>query len=58
VSKTYPLEQTGQAAYEVHRNAHQGKVGVRCLAPTDGLGVRDTELRTRHETAINRFRGH
>ena len=33
VSKTYPLEQTGQAAYEVHRNAHQGKVGVRCLAP-------------------------
>jgi crotonyl-CoA reductase len=52
------LAQTGQAAYEVHRNAHQGKVGVRCLAPTDGLGVRDTELRARHETAINRFRGH
>ncbi len=32
VSRTYPLERTGQAAYEVHRNAHQGKVGVRCLA--------------------------
>ncbi|WP_328655499.1 crotonyl-CoA carboxylase/reductase [Micromonospora sp. NBC_00330] len=58
VSRTYPLEQTGQAAYEVHRNAHQGKVGVRCLAPTDGLGVRDGELRARHEDAINRFRGH
>ena len=58
VSRTYPLEQTGQAAYEVHRNAHQGKVGVRCLAPSDGLGVRDGELRSRHETAINRFRGH
>ncbi len=53
----YPLEQTGQAAYEVHRNAHQGKVGVRCLAPADGLGVRDSELRARHETTINRFRG-
>ncbi|GAA2698891.1 crotonyl-CoA carboxylase/reductase [Micromonospora olivasterospora] len=57
VSRTYPLEQTGQAAYEVHRNLHQGKVGVRCLAPADGLGVRDPELRARHEDAINRFRG-
>ncbi|MFB9239238.1 crotonyl-CoA carboxylase/reductase [Plantactinospora siamensis] len=58
VSRSYPLERTGQAAYEVHRNAHQGKVGVRCLAPRDGLGVRDPEFRARHETAINRFRGH
>jgi len=57
LSRTYPLEQTGQAAYEVHRNAHQGKVGVLCLAPEDGLGVRDGALRARHETAINRFRG-
>jgi crotonyl-CoA reductase len=57
LSKTYPLEQTGQAAYEVHRNAHQGKVGVLCLAPADGLGVRDAELRARHEAEINRFRG-
>ncbi|HEX5596905.1 MAG TPA: crotonyl-CoA carboxylase/reductase [Micromonosporaceae bacterium] len=57
VSRTYPLEQTGQAAYEVHRNMHQGKIGVRCLAPVDGLGVRDQELRARHEVAINRFRG-
>jgi crotonyl-CoA reductase len=57
LSKTYPLEQTGQAAFEVHRNAHQGKVGVRCLAPAEGLGVRDPELRERHLKAINRFRG-
>jgi crotonyl-CoA reductase len=57
LSKTYPLERTGQATHEMHRNAHQGKVGVRCLAPTDGLGVRDVELRARHEDAINRFRG-
>ena len=56
LSKTYPLEQTGQAAYEVHRNAHQGKVGVLCLAPEEGLGVRDPELRARHLDAINRFR--
>jgi crotonyl-CoA reductase len=58
LSKTYPLEQTGQAAWEVHRNAHQGKVGVLCLAPGEGLGVRDPQLRARHESAINRFRGH
>jgi crotonyl-CoA reductase len=57
VSKAYPLDQTGQAAYEVHRNAHQGKVGVLCLAPGEGLGVRDPEMRARHEPAINRFRG-
>ena len=56
LSKTYALEDTGQAAYDVHRNLHQGKVGVRCLAPEEGLGVRDTALRARHETAINRFR--
>jgi crotonyl-CoA reductase len=57
LSKTYPMSQTGQATYEVHRNAHQGKVGVLCLAPRDGLGVRDPERRARHEAEINRFRG-
>ena len=57
LSKAYPLEQTGQAAYEVHRNAHQGKVGVLCLAPAEGLGVRDGERREGHLPAINRFRG-
>ena len=57
LSRTYPLAQTGQAAYEVHRNAHQGKVGVLCLAPEEGLGVRDADLRARHESAIHRFRG-
>ena len=57
LSEVYALEETGQAALDVHRNAHQGKVGVLCLAPEEGLGVRDPELRARHETAINRFRG-
>ena len=40
----------------MHRNLHQGKVGVLCLAPEEGLGVRDPELRARHEKQINRFR--
>ncbi|MFF0066922.1 crotonyl-CoA carboxylase/reductase [Streptomyces sp. NPDC005279] len=56
LSKVYPLEETGQAAYEVHRNLHQGKVGVLALAPREGLGVRDEELREKHLDAINRFR--
>jgi crotonyl-CoA reductase len=56
LSKSYPLADTGQAAYEVHRNMHQGKVGVLCLAPEEGLGVSDPELRAKHLDAINRFR--
>ncbi len=56
LSRSYPLDQVGQAAHDVHTNVHQGKVGVLCLAPEEGLGIRDHELRSRHETAINRFR--
>jgi crotonyl-CoA reductase len=56
LSKTYRLEDTGQAALDVHRNAHQGKVGVLCLAPEEGLGVRDAEKREKHLEGINRFR--
>jgi crotonyl-CoA reductase len=56
LSKVFPLEEAGQAAYEVHRNAHQGKVGVLALSPEPGLGVTDPELRARVEPEINRFR--
>jgi crotonyl-CoA reductase len=57
LSRVYPLAETGQAAYDVHRNLHQGKVGVLCLAPEEGLGVRDHAKRERHAADINRFRG-
>src|SRR3954449_9286752 len=57
LSRAYPLEEVGQAAYDVHRNLHQGKVGVLCLAPEEGLGVRDSENRAAHLAEINRFRG-
>lgn len=57
LSRTYSLEDVGQAALDVHHNTHQGKVGVLCLAPEEGLGVRNQELRATHEDAINRFRG-
>jgi crotonyl-CoA reductase len=56
LSRVYPMEETGQAAYDVHRNLHQGKVGVLCLAPEEGLGVRDVAMREKHLAAINRFR--
>jgi len=57
LSKTYTLDEVGQASLDVHQNAHQGKVGVLCLSPEEGLGVLDHEMRAQHETAINRFRG-
>lgn len=57
VSKVYPLAETGQAAYDVHQNLHQGKVGVLGLSPEEGLGVRDHEKRSRYINEINRFRG-
>ncbi|MFZ8927229.1 MAG: crotonyl-CoA carboxylase/reductase, partial [Candidatus Nanopelagicales bacterium] len=57
LSKSFPLEQAGQATFEVHRNAHQGKVGVLCLAPEEGLGVSDPEMRERHLPEITRFSG-
>jgi crotonyl-CoA reductase len=56
LSQAYPLAETGQAAYDVHRNRHQGKIGVLCLAPDEGLGVSDPELRSRLVDQINRFR--
>ncbi|GAA1393000.1 crotonyl-CoA carboxylase/reductase [Pseudonocardia kongjuensis] len=57
LSRVYPLAETGQAAYDVHRNTHQGKVGVLALAPEEGLGVTDPETREKHIEGINRFRG-
>lgn len=57
LSVVYPLQQVGEAAYQVHHNLHEGKVGVRCLAPADGLGVEDPELRAKvGEDRITTFR--
>jgi crotonyl-CoA reductase len=56
LSKTFTLEESGQAAYEVHHNLHQGKVAVLALAEEPGLGVTNPEMRAKHIDAINRFR--
>ncbi|MGH9088944.1 MAG: crotonyl-CoA carboxylase/reductase [Acidimicrobiales bacterium] len=59
LSVVYPLEEVGEAAYQVHHNLHEGKIGVRCLAPSDGLGIDDPELRAKvGEDRITLFRRH
>ncbi|XVX21390.1 crotonyl-CoA carboxylase/reductase [Actinomycetota bacterium] len=56
LSKTYSLDEVGQASLDVHHNKHQGKVGVLTLAPEAGLGVTNPEKRAKFEKEINLFR--
>ena len=59
LSVVYPLEETGEAAAQVHHNLHEGKIGVLCLAPKEGLGIDDPELRAKvGEDRITLFRRH
>jgi crotonyl-CoA reductase len=57
MSQTFALDEVGEAAYQVHTNMHEGKLGVLCLAPAEGLGITDPELRAKvGEANISRFR--
>ncbi|MFL4907972.1 crotonyl-CoA carboxylase/reductase [Streptomyces sp. MMS24-I2-30] len=47
LSKVYPLAEVAEATRLVQQNRHIGKVGVLCLAPQEGLGVTDPEMRAR-----------
>jgi crotonyl-CoA reductase len=58
LSAAYPLVDVGEAAYQVHHNLHEGKIGVLCLAENEGEGVSDPEMRARLEPEITRFRRH
>ena len=59
LSAVFPLEETGEAAYEVHHNRHEGKIGILCVAPREGLGVTNPELRARvGEDRLTIFRRH
>lgn len=59
ISAVYPLTEVGEAAYQVHHNLHEGKIGVLCLAPEEGLGIDDPELRARvGEDRITLYRRH
>ena len=58
LSAVYPLDEVGAAARAVHRNEAEGKLGVLCLAPEEGLGIDDPDKRERvGEDKITRFRG-
>ena len=56
LSQVFPLEQTGDAAYEVHHNKHEGKIAVLALAPSEGLGVTDPDLRAKVADQLTWFR--
>ena len=59
LSAVHPLSDVGEAAYQVHHNLHEGKIGVLCLAPEEGLGIDDPEFREKvGEDKITLFRRH
>ena len=58
LSATYALDDVGEAAAAVQKNQHEGKLGVLVLAPEEGLGVTDPELRAQLLPEITRFSRH
>ncbi len=59
LSAVHPLTDVGEAAYSVHKNLHEGKIGVLCLAPAEGMGIDDPAFReTVGEDKITLFRRH
>ncbi|MFP5487952.1 MAG: zinc-binding dehydrogenase, partial [Acidimicrobiia bacterium] len=57
MSDVYDLEHVGAATLAMHRNEAEGKLGVLCLAPEEGLGIDDPDKRERiGEANITRFR--
>jgi crotonyl-CoA reductase len=59
LSAVHPLTDVGEATLAIHHNRHEGKIGVLCLAPEEGLGIDDPELREKvGEDKITLFRRH
>ena len=59
LSAVFSLEEVGEAAYEVHQNRHEGKIGVLCVATREGLGITNPELRAKvGEKRLTIFRRH
>lgn len=57
LSAVHTLENTGEAAWQMHQNLHEGKIGVLCLAESEGQGIDDPQLRERvGEDKITLFR--
>jgi len=59
LSAVFALEETGEAAYELHHNRHEGKIGILCVASEEGTGITNPELRARvGEERLTIFRRH
>ena len=59
LSAVFSLDTVGEAAAQVHANAHEGKIGVLCTAPREGLGIDDPERRAAiGEDRLTLFRRH
>ncbi len=59
LSAVHTLDTVGEASYQVHHNLHEGKIGVLCLAPEEGMGIDDPEFRAKvGEDRITMFRRH
>jgi crotonyl-CoA reductase len=57
LSQVFDLNQTGDAAYQVHKNMHEGKIGVLCMAPREGMGINNPEFREKvGEKNLRHFR--
>ena len=57
LSQVFDLNQTGDAAYQVHKNMHEGKIGVLCMAPREGMGINNQEFREKvGEKNLRHFR--
>lgn len=59
LSAVFSLDEVGEAAAQVHANAHEGKIGVLCAAPAEGLGIDDPHRRAAlGEDRLTLFRRH
>jgi crotonyl-CoA reductase len=56
LSAVFAFEDVAEAVAQVHRNEHEGKLGVLVLAPEEGLGVTDPAMRERLLDQITLFR--
>jgi crotonyl-CoA reductase len=57
LSEVFPFSETKEAVHQVHKGLHVGKLGILCLSPQEGLGVRNRDMRDAiGEKRINVFR--
>ncbi len=57
LSDVFTLEDSAEGAYQIHTNAHTGKLGVLVNSPEPGLGVQDTEKRARFQSELDKWAG-